>query len=55
MEERACLVSEPLDSTPGFAAPTVTLAPSVTTLALNFYLQIKVGTKGSPRFLTALK
>lgn len=36
VEERACLMSEPLDSTPGSAAPTVTLAPSVTTLVLNF-------------------
>ena len=37
VEERACLVSEPLDSTPGSAAPTVTLAPSVTTFALNLF------------------
>ena len=36
VEERAWLVSEPLDSSPGSASTSVTLAQSVTVLAFNF-------------------
>ena len=36
MEERAWLVSEPLDSSPGSVAEGVTLAHSVTSLGFNF-------------------